>query len=240
MTAAVATETKSPSHGESVSWDELPDAEVVNLPPPPSEKEDKVPSEKPVKSGECAECGNLIVREPGSRGRLPKYCPDCKPKRGTSGTTRRTSSATRAEAEASQVVATIQGHITKLALMMSVSEALRYDAFVIMANLPQLSEQFHAVLVRYESIRKDFLNMRTGGSVIGLVITVLSIALPISAHHGLLGRGKMAAMVYELPFVLLKLQERLKEGSEALAKMMEDQLMAARKANQERAAANAA
>lgn len=232
---ALATETTlPPSLGVSDSWDDLPPEEPVTLPTPGPEKPDATGDATKVPSGTCAACGEPIVREPGARGRMPKYHPDCKPTRvasQVSGGVTRTGSrgAAKAEAEASECIASFQSLVTKSAVMLSVVD--RYDAFCLMVALPQISENLRGVLIRYDKLRKEMLAMQTGGSIFGLGLAILMMALPICAHHGLLGRGQAAKLLLEMPFTLLRIQERLKEGSQALTKMMEEQLRAAAEAN---------
>lgn len=233
MTAVLATETESQSAlGESASWDNLPPAEPVTLPEAPQDKPDATGDAAKPAPGICAACGDPIVREPGARGRMPKYHPDCKPTRVASqvstGVTRGRGAA-KAEAEATECVAAFQSLVTKSAVMLSVVD--RYDAFCVMVALPQISENLRGVLVRYDKLRKEMLAMQTGGSIFGLGLAVLMMALPMCAHHGILGKGQTAKLLLEMPFTLLRIQERLKEGSAALTKMMEEQLRAAAEAN---------
>ena len=234
MTTTLPSPGVTDSSGDE--WDSLPPAEkpVVDLAPAQALTEDKVAA------GTCAGCGEPIVREPGARGRMPKYHPDCRPLKSASTsaatTTRRNG---KAEAEADQCIVAFQQLITKTAVMLSVID--RYDAFCVMVALPQICDNLRGVLVRYDSLRKEWLAMKTGGSIIGLVLTVIMLVLPIAAHHGLLGRSNMAKVMVEMPFTLLKIQQQLKEGSEALTAMMAEQLKRAAEENrQARAAAEKA
>lgn len=237
--------TESPSQvsesGFSADWDSLPPSEPVTLEAAPTDKADAVGDAGKPTPGICAACGEPIIREPGARGRMPKYHPDCKPTRVasqvSSGTTR-TRGAGKAEAEATECVAAFQSLVTKSAVMLSVVD--RYDAFCLMVALPQISENLKGVLVRYDSLRKEMLAMQTGGSIFGLGLSILMLALPICAHHGLMGKGQTAKLLIEMPFTLLRIQERLKEGSAALTKMMEEQLRAAAEANRQQQAAQRA
>lgn len=214
MSVAVAAE---------VDWDALPDAQTPDLKPAP-EREDAT-GDGPA----CTVCGEPIIREPGSRGRLPKIHPHCK----TSGTTRASSTATRgssrakAEREADQIIAALQQQLTRAAVMLSVVD--KFDAFVIMVSLPQLCANLRGVLISYDKIRKDMLAMSSGGSILGLVFTLVMMGAPIAAHHGFFGRGQIAKMLVEMPFTLLRISQQLKEGSEKLAQMMAEQMEAARR-----------
>lgn len=221
MTQATA-ETHSPNLGETDSWADLPSDT-------PQQKEDKLPDGVKPTPGICAVCGEPIVREPGARGRMPKYHPDCKPTRSTSDGTSTRRRSGKAEAEADTCIAAFQQLVTKTAVMLSVVD--RFDAFVVMVALPNICDNLRGILVRYDGIRKEFLAAQTGGSIIGLALALLMLCLPIGAHHGLLGRGQVARLLVEMPFTLMKIQQRLKEGSEALTQMMAEQLRMAQEAN---------
>jgi hypothetical protein len=231
--ATATSSLQSPSQsdslvGDETNWDALPpDTQpVVNLAPAPEEKDITGPPAEKVEAGICATCLEPIIREPGARGRMPKYHPDCRPlKTASVSATATKARAGRAEAEADQCIVAFQQLVTKTAVMLSVVD--RYDAFCIMVALPNLCENLKGVLIRYESFRKEMLAMKTGGSIFGLILAVLMLSLPMAAHHGFLGRGKTAQLLMEMPFTMLKIAQRLKEGSESLTKMMEEQLRAA-------------
>lgn len=216
---------------EDSDWTDLPEAESLpDLAPPSATAVD------PPLPGACSVCGDVIVREPGSRGRLPKYHPQCRPLKSTSSATPSAATSRRnskAEAEATECVAVFQQAVIKAAIMLSVID--RFDAFCLMVALPNICENLKGILIRYDSLRQDMLGMKTGGSIIGFVLAVGMLLLPVSAHHGLLGRGKTAQLLLEMPFTLLKIQQRLKEGSEALTKLMEEQLREAAAANRRQA-----
>lgn len=228
-------ETPHPqSLGQSESsvsdWDSLPPVEPLNdLPAAPPDKPDA--TEK-VASGFCATCREPIIREPGARGRMPRYHPDCRPLRTATqmSTARRNN---KAEAEADECIVMFQQAVTKACVMLSVVD--RFDAFSVMVALPSICDNLRGVLIRFDSFRKEFLAAKTGGSIIGLAFAIGMLLLPILAHHGLIGRGKIAQLLVEMPFTMLKIQQRLKEGSEALVKMMEEQLRAAADANRKQA-----
>lgn len=214
----------------------LPDAEpIVDLPESVNDKPDTTP-DNPVPAGHCQTCGEPIIREPGARGRLPKYHPDCRPLRAASGevsSARGKGRNTRAEAEAEAIVAALQKQIVRACVMLSVVD--RFDAYCVMVALPNVSDNLKSLLARNDKWRKEFMALGTGGSVIGLVISILMMMLPIAAHHGLLGKGQVAKLLVEMPFTLMKIQERLKEGTEALTKMMAEQLKQAQEANRQNA-----
>lgn len=234
----VTAETRLPPSGPLLngSWDDLPPA--VELPEPLAEQPDL--TGKGV-AGNCLGCGQPIIREPGSRGRLPKYHPDCRPLKSStavSGTgVRRSSTTAKAEAEADRCIASFQSLVTKSAVMLSVVD--KFDAFALMVALPNICENLRGVLIRYDGLRKEMLVMETGGSIIGLAISVGMLMLPIAAHHGLLGKGNAAKMLVNLPFTMMKIAQQLKEGSAALTEMMREQLENAAKEAKARAAATA-
>jgi hypothetical protein len=210
-------------------WDGLPPAEDVILPDPVDLKPD-VLSDGPIIPGTCAACGDPIVREPGSRGRLPKYHPDCRPARNSPRTgTRR--SATRAEAETDEVLVLLHGWFTKAALMLSMADP--YDGFVVMVQLPAIEANLRGVLLRYDGFRRDLLAMRSGGSIVGLVLSLLMVALPIAAHHKLIRAKILADILQKAPFTMWKLNQRLAEGTESLTRLMEQQVEAQQEAARE-------
>lgn len=231
-----ATLRESPSQSDSLdsdTWEGLPDAEIAELPPPQELKPDTTPDAPP---GTCQTCGEPIIREPGARGRLPKYHPDCRPLK-SAGTNSVASPRGRrngkAEAEAEAVVAAIQKQIVRGCVMLSVVD--RFDAFAVMASLPEISNNLKGVLARNDKWRREFMALESGGSVIALVLSIVMMLLPIAAHHGLLGRGMAAKFLVEMPFTLVKIQQRLKEGTEALTKMMQEQLERAAEENRKAA-----
>lgn len=190
----------------------------VDASPATEASEDKRPNE----AGTCPTCGEPIYREPGARGRAPKYHPDCRPSKGkpvvsiAPGT--RTS---KAEKEADAAVAAFRSLVVKSCLLLAGFE--KYDAFAIMASLPQLCENLRGVLVRYDKVRAEFLNIGQGGSILGLVVTVAMLSLSISAHHGLIPK-KYGEVLIRAPFVLHKIQQRLEEGEASLTSMMADMM----------------
>lgn len=233
------TTKTSQEAGLSDSWEGLPEAEpVAELPEPIAQTPDQVDASD-LPKGHCQACGDFIVREPGARGRAPKYHPDCRPLRAATSASASSKSgrASKAEAEADQVIVWFQQRVTQAAIMISVVD--RFDAFCVMASLPGFSESLKGVLVKYDWMRRDMLAAKTGGSLFGLALSGLMMLLPMAAHHGLLGKGQAAQMLMQMPFTLLRLHERLKEGSEALTKMMAEQLQKAAEANRQREQANA-
>jgi hypothetical protein len=134
-------------------------------------------------------------------------------------TTRRN---TRAVAEADEAIAAFKGAVVKGVMLLSMVD--KYDAFCVMVALPQVCENLHGVLVRYESFRKEMLSIKGGGSVLGLCLSVLMCCLPILAHHGLIPGKSVAQVLVNAPFTLHKIQLKLAEGEAALTALMKEQL----------------
>lgn len=229
----VLEETSLSEPSPNGSWDNLAPATPITDLPTADDKEDIPTKPEP---GMCATCGDPIVREPGARGRMPKYHPDCRPLKSAGGATVSRGRANKAEAEADQAIAAFKSMVVKAAIMLSMLD--RYDAFCIMVALPQVCENLRGVLVRYESFRKEMLAISSGGSVFGLIVAVLMMVLPMAAHHGLLPSKKVAQVLVNAPFTLHKIQQKLAEGEASLTKLMEEQLTAVN--NAAKATANGA
>lgn len=211
---------------DEITADSYPE---VDAPPAVEATEDKRPNE----AGICPTCGEPIYREPGARGRAPKYHPDCRPSKSGGRPISAIAPGTRtskAEKEADAAVAAFRSLVVKSCLLLAGFE--KYDAFAIMASLPQLCENLRGVLVRYDKIRAEFLNIGQGGSLLGLFVTVMMLALSISAHHGLIPR-KYGEVLIKAPFVLHKIQQRLEEGEASLTAMMADMMQPKGKADAE-------
>lgn len=99
----------------------------------------------------------------------------------------------------------------------------RYDAFALMVGLNEITNNLRGVLIRYEKFRKEWLAAQGGGSLVGLVFSVVLTVLPIFAHHGVLGRGPLAVQLVQTPNVLFKIQQQLKDGEANLTKIMQEQ-----------------
>jgi hypothetical protein len=99
----------------------------------------------------------------------------------------------------------------------------RYDAFALMVGLTEITNNLRGVLIRYEKFRKEWLAAQGGGSLIGLAMSLALTALPIFAHHGMLGQGPLAYQLVQTPNVLFKIQQQLKDGEANLTKIMQEQ-----------------
>lgn len=209
---------------EPNAWDQLPDPETVTKPPEGDSSPDAAgdPNAKP-----CPVCLELVPKLPGQKRRL-KYHDECNPKNTgqpapDAGTgTRRSSS--KAEREADEIIAMYQRGMIRAALMVSAID--RFDAFCIMVNLPQTCAALRGVLLRYDNFRKELLTAKEGGSIIGLAFTVLVMILPMAAHHGLIPHQRIAEALMKSPYVLFRLQQKMKEGEKNLTSLMEEQIRA--------------
>jgi hypothetical protein len=199
-------------------FDSLPEA-TPDLPPVVEAKEDRTPETK-----ECPGCGNVITREPGSRGRLPKYHPDCKPttRERIIGSSTRAANArnTKAAAEADECIATFKAAMVKLAMGVAIVD--RYDGFAVMAALPDACNNLRGVLIAHDSWRKDFLAIKSGGSIIGLIISGLMMLIPIIAHHGLVPSKRISELLVNLPITMFRIQQQMAKGEASLTSMLND------------------
>lgn len=201
------------------SWGDLPESEPVILPTAPEQTPDKVPGTGPT----CQACGEEIVRRPGSRGRMPKFHPDCRPKGATASI--RNERVGKAQSEADEIIVTVRGALMKFAIMVAIVD--RYDAFVIMVNSKSLADNLRATLIRYPNIRKQLLDAKGTGSLFGLAATFLMTVLPIAAHHGLLPFKTLAPILINAPKSLYAIQQKLEQGEASLIEVMQDQMKAA-------------
>jgi hypothetical protein len=229
-------EQDSPSADSSWANDGFPDVQPEPLPPDNTELIN--PPEKA-----CAACGEEITREPGQKGRLPKYHPECKPARGsvTSSGPRpvRVTAKDRAVAEqVEELLAMADAKISKAVMLIALADP--YDAFVIHANKPELLENLRPILFRFAWLRENATNVGAGASLLGFGLTVLTTLLPIAAHHNLIPSKTVAKLLLGIPFVLKKMQESMADNGESMtetlmARMREQQA----KANEARARAQA-
>ncbi len=200
-------------------WDgaELPDAvESDELPPDPIPNDDTRiinPS-----AGHCPECGLEIIREPGQRGRLPKYHPECKPtgKRASvsgGGNVIRVSKAKQDVADQVEVfLEDLRRKLLKATMLLSVVDP--YDAFVLHVNTPDLLDNLRAILMRYDWARKAAGIASTGGSVVGFVIALATTVLPIMAHHNLIPVKRVSAFLLNIPSMMLRMQQIAASGDD--------------------------
>lgn len=214
------------SESSELNFDDLPPAEEIQLPPAMDAKPD-VGEETP--AGICSGCNEVIVRAPGARGRIPKMHPECRPLKvaggSSSGTARGQATKVR---ESDEAVAAFKSLVTKGAIMLSIVD--RFDAFCIMSSLPQIADNLHGVCMRYDGFRKEMLAIKGGGSIFGLIISTLMLALPIAAHHGLIPSKRAAELLVNAPVTLFQINQKLADGTASLAALMKEQMDAALKA----------
>jgi len=210
-----ATETSPHSASPDSSWaDELPPIEVVELPPDDATDVVNPPA------GTCPTCGDPVYKEPGKKGRVPKYHPECRPsaKRAGTGTVSparvvRVSKAEQIAAEQTeQILEGIRSFLFKSAGMLALVDP--FDALVIWVNAPNIITNLRPILQRSERLRVYMLTADTGGSVLGLIFAVASILLPILAHHNLIGSKRATQFLIQLPMLVMRLHERMAEGNE--------------------------
>lgn len=220
------------SDSEPVDWDSLAPAEPTpDLAPAEAKPDAPLP-------GTCAACGDVIIREPGARGRMPKYHPDCRPTKSAS-TSSGTSSAVgtrrsnKIEAEATEALAAFEGLVTKSAIMLSMVD--KYDAFCLMVGWSQIKPNLFGVLKKYAGFRKEVLSWQAGGSIAGLIVSVIMVIAPIAAHHGLIPGKHIAQILVNAPFTLHKIMQKLNEGSAGLTSLMEEQFAAAKQEQEQKA-----
>ncbi len=169
-------------------------------------------------AGTCPTCGEPVERKPGARGRAPKYHPECRPSaRKSDSTAARVVRVSKAEelmaVQIEQVLENLRAQIRKLVFLLSVVDP--YDAFVLHLNTDDLIMNARALLMRFEWARKLAFGAATGGSVVGLVISIFSILLPIAAHHNLVPVKKIASFLINLPMTMYRLQQLGVDGNEA-------------------------
>lgn len=219
----MTAETVPPSDArlENDSWDALPPSEPVELPVarhlPPDQTEE-------VPAGICRVCGDPIVREPGARGRMPKTHPDCRTLRVAGNAT--TVRSTKKDREAEQAVLGVKKWVVKGAFMLAAIDP--YDSFCLMSGWTDVEPQLKAVLVKHDRLRADLLAVGEGGSIIGLALSVVVMAIPMLAHHGIIRfkQDRIQNLLLELPKTLYKLRLRLAEGEASVTKMMAEHMEA--------------
>lgn len=197
---------ESPSQDSFWESDELPPPEVAE------QTSDDTHLINPPENT-CAGCGEEVVRQPGQRGKLAKYHPECKPVRGKgSGTAgprpvRVTAKDRQAAEEIELALDNLRRGLAKAVMMLALADP--YDALVLHVNTPDLLNNLRPILMRFPGLRKGASEASTIGSIIGLVATVLTVALPILTHHGLLPKSKLSKLFLNIPMFMMRMQERL-------------------------------
>ena len=191
-------------------WAGLPDA-VATTPQQPDDT-----TLLNAASNVCPVCGDVVERVPGSRGRLPKYHPECRPTKSTRSSSPRTLKVSKAEEQAAieteRILEHLASRLTKAVMLLAIVEP--YDALVLRIGTPDLLDNLRPVLMRYDKLRAFAGATDTGGSVFGLVMAIASIALPIAAHHKLIPSKRVAQFLLQAPMFMLSIQKRMADGNE--------------------------
>lgn len=219
---------------EAAVWEDLP-------PPVDLGGDDgaaAVPDDTEPEERICPVCEKPIIRDP-SWARMHKYHDECRNRGYNSGSTsggktKRVGLGGKAEKEADRCEEILKGFLVKLALGVSVVD--RYDAACIMMNTPAVCSSFRATCLRYADMRREFLRIPEGGSVLGLAFSVLLMAAPMAAHHGLIPGKRIAETLVQLPMMLYRLQERMSRGEAGMRELMEEQIAEIRRSREEAAA----
>lgn len=197
---------------------DLPPMEDDSLPGEVPQSEDILPESRP-----CGGCGEAIFRPAGSKGRWPKFHPECRPSAGRSG--RSASSVTgsprvvrvsKSEQEAAEqtelILARLEAALTKAAMLLSLVNA--YDALVIRVNTPEIVNNSRSLLLSSEKLRGWCKAADTGGSAFGLILALITTFLPIAANHNWIPSKKVANFVLNIPVVMMRMQKRIEEGGD--------------------------
>lgn len=174
----------------------------------------------------CPTCDKSIYRVPGSRGRMPRFHPECRPsamgrlKDAVGGTTRRSPTADAKKGrEADEVIAFVKPKFVQGATALMLFD--HYDGFVMMTAIPGICDNLHGILVAHDGFRKQMLQAKGGGSILGLVVALAIPVAAICAHHGLIPSTRVAEIVRNLPIMLHKISLRMKQGEGAMNDMMD-------------------
>jgi hypothetical protein len=170
----------------------------------------------------CAECGEVIIRAPGARGRAPKYHPHCRPSRKVS--TGRGSKAVEVDNEVDFLVESIRKKLMTGAMLLSMVSP--FDGFCVAIQIPDLCTHITGILQSSATLRKSLMKGSAVNSWISLGLTVVTIALPIMANHKMIPGKFVRDLLLKLPVILHRLHQKLEEGPEKMAENMFTQLQA--------------
>ena len=185
-----------------------------------SESTDTVPDGKI-----CEVCNKPIIRQPGQRGRLPRYHPECKATPTRSPKSKSGEGRSKAEREADYLAEKFRESLNKTAVMVGIFDT--FDGFAIVSQSKPLSENFRTMMVSFDRLRKPLVEGSGGAGVGGFVFAALAVALPIMAHHGLIpatiGGKPLGEFLEKLPKFLHRLQtEAEKAEAELAARFLEE------------------
>lgn len=215
---------------DEYDWDHIPDPQdippdtVPDEPPDPTlvETQPSTVEEKDA-SNICPVCGEPIFRKPGTRGRLPKYHPHCRPSKVATASTRGTKQVQN-ENEVALAVAAVRKKLMQGVWLLSMVN--QFDAFCIAIAVPDICDNLAGVCERYPRFRKELIGVEGKGSIFGLVISVITVILPILANHKLIPSKFITKIMLQLPAVLHKMHQNLEQGPERMADIMFEKLTA--------------
>jgi len=181
----------------------------------------------------CPTCGEEVIKEPHMK-RRPKYHPECKPTRGAAKSVgpravRVTSKDREAAEQVELALDRVRSGLMKGVALLALVEP--YDAFVLHVNSQELVENLRPILMRFPWLREQAGNATAIGSIVGLVVTLFTTALPILAHHGFIPAKKIVPFLLQVPLIMQRMQQRMQEaeqghadmGEELLARLAEEQ-----------------
>lgn len=224
--ADLADQTISRLQSEAgISWEEAANNAVIT-PNDDNESGDIPPGDgAPV----CPTCHEIIILEPGHRGRKPKYHPDCRPSAKSSTGTRspRKGKRTKAETEADEIAERLRKNLVFGATFVSLVDP--FDGAAIMAGSQGFTSSVSDVLAESDRIRSFLVTGKKGAGWIGLAVWTLAIVAPICAHHGLIPgeikrKGqpsiKIATLLERLPATLVALEKRMQSAEASMADLL--------------------
>ena len=233
-----ATATVSPSQDSFWEASDLPPAEVLDDAPPNDDTHLINPPENV-----CPGCGEEIIRQPGQRGKLAKYHPECKPVKNTAASsgprTVRVTAKDRAIAEQIEnSLDMIDAKYSRAVMLLALADP--YDALVLRINQSEFIENLRPAMYRFAWLREAGTNASAGASLVGLAITVLTTLLPIAAHHNLIPSKKVSKILLAIPMIMKRMQDNMSTNGEditgtLIARVQEDM----RKQNEARMRAQA-
>lgn len=172
----------------------------------------------------CPTCGEPVFKQPGSRGRSPKYHPDCRPSAARrvsdsvfSGAKPRTADKKK-QAEADEVIVFVKSKLAMTCTGLMLVD--QYVGMVWMMAVPGICENLHGLLVTHDDFRRTMLSAKSGGSWLGLIISLLIPIGATAAHYGFIPQSKIQEIAKNLPIMLYKISQRMKEGNMAMDEMM--------------------
>lgn len=213
--------------GAGISWEAAANNAVIT---PDDESRDTPPGDgAPV----CPTCNEIIVLEPGHKGRKPKYHPGHRPSdlKAPGATIRGPRKGTRnkAEKEADEIAERLRKNLVLGATFLAMVEP--FDAAAVLAGARPLSGSVSDVLTSSERLRGFFVTSKGSAGWAGLAMWTLAIVLPILAHHGLIPgevkrKGqppiKIADILERLPRMLASLEKKLETAEADLAEKLTD------------------